>query len=50
MKRLTDAAREKGIPVTTISETLTPASADFQDWQSRQLQALAGALGKATGR
>jgi zinc/manganese transport system substrate-binding protein len=50
VKRLTDAAREKGIPVTTISETLTPASADFQGWQSRQLEALAGALGKATGR
>lgn len=50
VQRLTDAAREKGIPVATITETLTPASAGFQDWQSRQLQALAAALGKATAR
>jgi zinc/manganese transport system substrate-binding protein len=50
VKRITDAARKKGIPVTTITETLSPASDSFQDWQSRQLQALAAALGKATGR
>jgi zinc/manganese transport system substrate-binding protein len=50
VKRITDAARKKGIPVTTITETLAPASASFQHWQSRQLQALAAALGKATGR
>jgi zinc/manganese transport system substrate-binding protein len=50
VQRITDAARKKGIPVTTITETLTPTSATFQDWQSRQLQALAAALAKATGR
>jgi zinc/manganese transport system substrate-binding protein len=50
VQRITDAARRRGIPVTTITETLTPASATFQSWQSRQLQALAGALAKATGR
>jgi zinc/manganese transport system substrate-binding protein len=48
--RLTDAARRRGIPVTTITETPTPASARFQDWQSRQLEALASALARATGR
>jgi zinc/manganese transport system substrate-binding protein len=48
--RITDAARKKGIPVTTITETLTPVTATFQAWQSRQLEALAAALGKATGR
>jgi zinc/manganese transport system substrate-binding protein len=48
--RITDAARKKGIQVTTITETLTPASSTFQDWQSRQLTALAAALAKATGR
>jgi len=36
--------------VTTITETLTPPSATFQDWQSHQLEALAAALRKATGR
>jgi zinc/manganese transport system substrate-binding protein len=50
VQRLTDAARKKHIPVTTITETLTPASASFQSWQSRQLRALAAALASATGR
>jgi zinc/manganese transport system substrate-binding protein len=50
VKRVTDAARRRGIPVTTITETLVPASANFQDWQSRQLRALAAALAQATGR
>lgn len=50
VKRITDAARKKGIAVTTITETLSPASATFQDWQSRQLEALAAALARATGR
>jgi zinc/manganese transport system substrate-binding protein len=48
--RITDAARKKGIPVTTITETTTPAAASFQAWQSRQLEALAAALARATGR
>ena len=46
--RLTDAARKKGIPVTTITETLTPASATFEQWQVRQLKALEEALARAT--
>ena len=50
VQRITDAARKKRIPITTITETLTPASATFQSWQSRQLKALAAALAKATGR
>jgi zinc/manganese transport system substrate-binding protein len=50
VQRITDAARKNGIPVTTITETLVPASASFQAWQSRQLEALAAALAKATGR
>jgi zinc/manganese transport system substrate-binding protein len=50
VQRITDAARTKGIPVATITETLTPASATFQAWQTRQLEALAAALAKATGR
>jgi len=50
VQRLTDAARRKAIPVTTITETLTPASATFQAWQSRQLEALRAALARATSR
>ena len=50
VQRLTSQARAKGIPVTTITETLSPASATFQEWQSRQLRALERALAKGTGR
>jgi zinc/manganese transport system substrate-binding protein len=48
--RITSAARKQHIPVTTITETLTPPSATFQGWQSRQLQELAAALHRATSR
>jgi zinc/manganese transport system substrate-binding protein len=44
------AARAHDIPVTTITETLTPAGASFQDWQARQLTALRGALAAAAGQ
>jgi zinc/manganese transport system substrate-binding protein len=50
VQRLTDAARKAKIPVTTITETLTPANATFQAWQVAQLRALATALATATGR
>jgi zinc/manganese transport system substrate-binding protein len=42
-----DAAKAAGIPVTTITETLTPAGASFQDWQVTQLTALKQALAQA---
>lgn len=44
-----DAARAAGIPVATLTETLDPASATFQDWQVAQLQGIQAALAKATG-
>ena len=44
------AARKRGIAVTTVTETLAPAGATFQDWQVAQLRALAAALHRATGR
>jgi zinc/manganese transport system substrate-binding protein len=44
-----DAAKAAGIPVTAITETLTPAGASFQDWQVAQLTALKRALGQSTG-
>lgn len=50
IQRLTDAARAKGIAVTTVTETLTPATVTFQAWQVAQLRALRAALAKATGR
>jgi zinc/manganese transport system substrate-binding protein len=45
-----DAAKKQGIPVATVTETLSPASASFQDWQSTQLSGLEDALHTATGK
>jgi zinc/manganese transport system substrate-binding protein len=43
-------AKAVGIPVTTITETMAPAGASFQDWQVSQLDALQRALAQATGK
>ncbi|MDQ2744580.1 MAG: zinc ABC transporter substrate-binding protein, partial [Chloroflexota bacterium] len=43
-------ARGEGIPVVPITETLQPATASFQAWQTAQLQALQAALRRATDR
>jgi zinc/manganese transport system substrate-binding protein len=43
-------AKAAGIPVATVTETLTPAGASFQQWQTTQLKGLAAALAKATGK
>jgi zinc/manganese transport system substrate-binding protein len=45
-----DAARRQGIPVTSITETLSPASASFQAWQVSELENLQAALARSTGR
>ncbi len=50
VQRVNQLARRAGIPVTTITETLSPASASFQQWQDAELSALARALHQATGR
>ena len=47
--RQVEEANKAAIPVTTVTETLSPAGASFQDWQSTQLQALQTALAKARG-
>ncbi len=44
VQRLTGEARAAGIPVATVTETLTPAGASFQQWQSRQLREIEAAL------
>ena len=43
-------AKAQGIPVATVTETLTPAGAMFQQWQTAQLQGIEQALAKATGK
>jgi zinc/manganese transport system substrate-binding protein len=48
--QLTTLAHRVGIPVVTVTETLSPEEATFQAWQSRQLAQLAAALREATSR
>jgi zinc/manganese transport system substrate-binding protein len=43
-------AKAAGIPVVTITETLQPPGATFQDWQANQLVDIANALKDATGK
>ncbi len=50
VQRQVEEAKAAGIPVTTITETLTPAGASFQDWQVAQLESLRKALARATGK
>lgn len=45
-----NAAKAQGIPVAQVTETLAPASATFQDWQTGELQGIADALKAATGK
>jgi zinc/manganese transport system substrate-binding protein len=50
VQRVNELAHARRIPVTTVTETLSPASDSFQQWQVAQLQELARALHQATGR
>ena len=43
-------AKAAGIPVTTITETLTPATATWQQWQTAQLVSLQAALAQGTAQ
>lgn len=45
---LVTEAKKVGIPVATVTETLVPATASFQDWQADQLEGIDRALSKAT--
>ena len=46
VQRLTAAARAQGIPVVSITESLSPRGATFQAWQTAQLAALKNALAR----
>ena len=50
VQRVNQLARAAQIPITTITETLAPASATFEQWQVAELQNLQQALHQATGR
>jgi zinc/manganese transport system substrate-binding protein len=45
-ENLKQLAATNGIPVVGISETVEPAAASFQDWQTRQLGSLRAALSR----
>jgi len=45
-ENLKQLAAKNGIPVVGISETVQPATDSFQDWQTKQLNALQAALGR----
>ena len=48
--QLRELAKEAGIPVVGVSETLSPVDATFEDWQVAQLKKLEDALASAKGR
>jgi zinc/manganese transport system substrate-binding protein len=50
VQRVNQLARAAKIPIATVTETLSPASATFEQWQSAQLSGLLAALHRATGR
>jgi zinc/manganese transport system substrate-binding protein len=50
VKRVNQIAGGRRIPITTVTETLSPASDSFQQWQVSELEGLMRALGSATGR
>ena len=50
VQRVNQLARAAHIPITTITETLSPASDTFEQWQVTELQSLQRALHQATGR
>jgi zinc/manganese transport system substrate-binding protein len=50
VQRVNEIAKTRGIPIATVTETLSPASDSFEQWQVAQLEGLRGALRAATGR
>jgi zinc/manganese transport system substrate-binding protein len=50
VQRVNQIAHERQIPIATVTETLSPASDSFQQWQVAELEGLMRALHGATGR
>jgi zinc/manganese transport system substrate-binding protein len=49
VQRLNDAAQAAGIPIATVTETLTPEGASFQQWMARELKGVKAALARSGG-
>ena len=50
VQRVNELARAAHIPIATVTETLSPASDSFEQWQVSELEGLQRALQEATGR
>ena len=50
VKRLNEAAEAAGIPIATVTETMTPAGASFEEWMVAELKGIEAALGRGAGR
>ncbi len=50
IQRINAICRARGIPIATVTETLSPAGDSFEQWQAAELRALILALHRATGR
>ncbi len=49
VERLNEAAEAAGIPVATVTETMTPAGASFEEWMTRELGGIEAALKRGAG-
>jgi zinc/manganese transport system substrate-binding protein len=50
IQRINTIARQQHIPIATVTETLSPATLNFEQWQIAELRGLIKALHQATGR
>lgn len=50
VQRINEIAHRERIPIATVTETLSPASDSFEQWQVAELEGLERALHEATGR
>ncbi len=50
IQRLNSLARANAIPIATVTETLSPQTDTFEQWQVAQLEGIERALHQATGR
>ncbi len=50
IQRINTIARQQHIPIATVTETLSPATLNFEQWQVAELRGLIKALHQATGR
>lgn len=50
VQRVNELARAAHVPIATVTETLSPATDTFEQWQVAELEGLLNALHEATGR